>query len=492
MGRGRNRDSGGDNAAERETGERDADSPEVADEHADGAEPEDERDDPREALIDRLLKDMVSDLRDVIHAGKDLDRDDCRELLALPYLQRVLDDAGLRPVREGPLAAYPDGEPPIPNPASVRSAVRNAIQELYALSTNEDADLPEGRDEFLDRRDEAQAYYEVRMRLFGFTRATQLKGPVARRGAAREYYNQHINEGRREAPTEDSNFRKNIVTKELCLPIVAVLLYREEELRTLLQDSFAGISASSFNIGRAWIRRYWWFFRIGLLLHDIAHSADYFIRVRDGITLRVDPVIPLHMYDPDSQSDEMKQHSAELHLKIALYKVALVWRFINQEGWPPGPEDDHLLDLYSLPQSIMSDVLADFEERFAFTDPDADWIDVTINRILRDPRHSSEPNIVIFGNLLDIDSYVPPSKAFADAIDADPYGQVVYGRFAAFTNACRCLTEPSADPCMFHSLKSDAKRLNDLVELAWVSIAKLEASSRDADSTPMPEDIDNN
>jgi hypothetical protein len=104
---------------------------------------------------------------------------------------------------------------------------------------------------------------------------------------------------------------------------------------------------------------------------------------------------------------------------------------------------------------------------FGFTAPDEDWIDLTLNRVTRDPEHSANPG-----------------SAFIDALDAEPYGRVVYARFAALTDTCRCLVDTIADSCMFHTLGADAKLLNDAIELGWLRLAQAQTDWRDPDSIP--------
>jgi hypothetical protein len=93
--------------------------------------------------------------------------------------------------------------------------------------------------------------------------------------------------------------------------------------------------------------------------------------------------------------------------------------------------------------------------------------DLTLNRLSHDPKYSANPG-----------------EAFVAALDAETYGRVVYARFEALTNACRCLVDTAADGCMFHTLKAHAQKLNDAIELGWLRLAQTQTDWRDPDSIP--------
>jgi hypothetical protein len=435
-----------------------------------------------------LAVESISDLQLVIHAGKNLNRAHCAELEALPHLECLL--AGSSGVATQ--APRPDDEPPIPDPSSVRTVIRRAIQELRMLSS-QDPPPPHLDDlilQVLEDPDDAAHYCETRMRLFGFTRSTQGLGPVKRREAARAYYNEHLNHKFRKAPVKTDNFRKNVVP-ELCVPVVAMVWVREMELREQREDTLAGIALSTETISHQWTEVYWWLFRLSQLLIDAAIAADRFIRTRDHI-----PIPQMELPDwmptpePVEQSDAAKQASAERSLKLSLYKVAVIWRFIDYDGWPQGWIEYPSWSIFSLPKLTVSDVLSSFQESFVFTEPDSDWIDRTLNGIFRDTIRNVPQASFALRDSIGRGGHNPSIDAFVDAVDADPFGQVVYRRFAALTGACRCYIDPDSDACIFHVLVLQATDLSNEVDAGWLALAKTEVGMRDSHSVPERNDID--
>ncbi len=431
-----------------------------------------EQDQNTEAISAQLTEGMIRDLRRVIYAGINLDQRHCRKLLVFPYLERVLASASNDPVRDR-RATTPLGEkPPVPSAYSVHNAVRKAIQRAKAVSIAQDNVRSNDKTSMavLDDPEDAEHYFEVRMRLFGFSPRTPSKGPGDRRQKALDYYNEHLNHKRRRFPAKPDNFRSRISDNELLPPIAEQLFSHEVELREQQQNTLAGVTASAVEIGTMWTETYWWYFRLGGLLQQVAWNAEYFIRVRDGLSLRdMVPIPPAIIFDREYEPRvHTEKRYAHFYLKYALYYVAIIWRFIRYEGWPQDwAESGEFRTIHFDPKILLSDLLTEFQSMFAFTPPEEDWVDLTLDRVTHDPERSANSG-----------------SAFIDALDAEPYGRVVYSRFAALTDTCRCLVDATADRCMFHTLGAHAKTLNDLIQLGWLRLAQTQTDWRDPDNIP--------
>jgi hypothetical protein len=290
-----------------------------------------EQDQNTEAVSAQLAEGMIRDLRLVIYAGINLDQRHCRKLLTFPYLELVLASVNNDPVRDRRATVSLEGKPLVPSAYSVHNAVRKAIQRVKAASIAQGRRSDDTTDmALLDDPEEAEHYFEVRMRLFGFTPGTRSKGPAYRRQKALDYYNEHLNHKRRRFPAEPDNFRIRISANELLPPIAEQLFSHEVELRQQQENTLTIVAATATEVGEFWTRMYWWYFRLGGLLGDVAWNAEYFIRVRDGLSLGDMRPIPPGVY----WLEDIAKRSAHYHLKYALYEAAIIWRFIRYEGWP--------------------------------------------------------------------------------------------------------------------------------------------------------------